>query len=347
MGKWIEREKSRIADHEKQAQWLAQTREDIIDPDYEIIDPHHHVWDHRSRYLLEELLDDLDSGHNITASVFIECNAMHRADGPEEWRPLGETEFINGVAAASAHGIYGPIRACAGIVGHVDLRIGARAQDILEAHIRAAGQRFKGVRNITAFSTDDTIRQHLRRKVGEHGLLDPKFREGFARLAPLGLTFDSWQYFYQIGDVADLARAFPGTTIVLDHVGGILGIGPYAGKRDEVFAQWKASIAEIGRCDNVMIKLGGLAMTSVGFDYHERHAPPGSSELAEAWRPYIETCIEAAGVSRCMFESNFPVDKASCSYPVLWNAFKRLAAGFSATEKAALFRETAARVYRL
>jgi predicted TIM-barrel fold metal-dependent hydrolase len=271
---------------------------------------------------------------------------MYRAGGDPALRPVGETEFVNGTAAMSASGVYGPARACAGIVGHADLRLGGGVRPVLEAHIAASGGRFRGVRHIAAFHTDEAVRSTTL-KYPPGLLADAGFREGFAVLGAMGLTYDTWLYHTQLPELIDLARASSGTTIVLDHVGGMIGVGPYAERRDEAFAEWRASICELARSEQVVVKLGGLGMRLFGFGFHERERPPGSHELADAWRPYVETCIEAFGPRRCMFESNFPVDKGACSYGVLWNAFKRLAAGSSPEEKAALFHDTASRVYRL
>jgi predicted TIM-barrel fold metal-dependent hydrolase len=258
-------------------------------------------------------------------------------------RPVGETEFVNGVAAMSASGGYGPTRICAGIVGRADLRLGARVQEVLEAHLRAGGDRFRGIRQSTP--QDGSVQDFSDRPVGT--LADPDFRAGFARLAPLGLSFDAWLFHPQIPELIALARAFPETAIVLDHVGTPLAVGAYAGHQDAVFAAWSASIRELATCPNVCVKVGGLGMTLTGFGFHDEAEPPSSERLAARWRPYVETCIEAFGAERCMFESNFPVDKAAFSYAVYWNACKRLTQGASATEKAALFSGSAARFYRL
>jgi L-fuconolactonase len=328
--------------------WLARREEEILDAELPIVDPHHHLVDRENtgRYLLYDLLADTRSGHNITATVYLEWLSMYRADGPAELRSVGEVEFANGVGAMAASGTYGKTRVCAGIVGYADLMLGARVEPVLEAMVRAGGSRFRGIRFISASHPDDAARgSSVNRPAGL--LLEPKLREGFARLAPLGLSFDAWMYHTQLGELADLARAFPETPIVLDHVGGPIGLGPYAGKRDEVFAEWRARIAELAACPNVHIKLGGLGMRLFGFDVHERESPPSSQELAALWRPYIETCIAAFGPERAMFESNFPVDKGSGSYQVFWNAFKRIAADCSTTEKAALFSGTASKFYRL
>lgn len=326
--------------------WLALHREEVLEPGLPIIDPHHHLWDHAGDpYLFPDLLRDLDCGHNIVATVFVECRAMYRAAGPVELKSLGETEFVNGIAAMSASGAYGKARVCTAIVGNVDLRHGARAGALLEAHMAVAGERFRGIRNGSAWHAAGIKATSANPPPGL--LLDASFREGFASLARLGLSFDAWLVHTQIGDVLDLAHAFPETVIVLDHVGGPLGIGPYVSRREEVFTQWSAAIGELSRCPNVHVKLGGLGMHTIGFDFHARERPPTSQDLAQAWKPYIETCIAAFGVQRAMFESNFPVDKGSCSYEVLWNAFKRLTAGCSDDEKAALYSGTARKVYRL
>src|SRR5712671_1076391 len=327
--------------------WLDRRREEIIEPDLPIVDPHHHLVDRpeTGRYLLPELLADLGSGHNITATVYLEWLSMYRATGVPELRPVGEIEFANGVAAMAASGTYGKRRVCAGIVGYADLTLGAAVEKVLEAMIAAGGGRFRGIRFITASHPDQAAwGSAIIRPAGQ---MDQRVRAGFARLGRLGLSFDAWIYHTQLSELVDLARAFPATPIVLDHVGGAIGLGPYAGKRDEVFAEWSGRIRELAQCPNVHIKLGGLGMRMFGFNMHNGELPPSSEELAAAWRPYIETCIAAFGSERAMFESNFPVDKGSCSYAALWNAFKRIAAGYSAAEKAALFAGTAGNFYKL
>jgi predicted TIM-barrel fold metal-dependent hydrolase len=327
--------------------WLDRRHEPILEPDLPIIDPHHHLWDRPDwRYVFEDLLADVTSGHNVRATVFVQARAMHRADGPEEMKPLGETEFVNGAAAASASGIYGPSRLCHGIVGHANLRLGAAVTKVLEAHIRAAGDRFRGIRHIVAWDGDAEL-LNPGNPAPPHLLADAKFREGFFQLAPLGLTFEAWLYHPQIPELTALARAFPGTDIVLNHVGGPLGIGAYAGRHAEIFPKWAADIKALATCPNVSVKLGGLGMRINGFGFEKQPDPPSSETLAAAWKPYIDTCISAFGADRCMFESNFPVDKGSYSYPIFWNACKILARGASATEKADLFFNTAQRFYRL
>jgi predicted TIM-barrel fold metal-dependent hydrolase len=330
--------------------WLAKRpREAALEPDLPIVDPHHHFWEaqRRGRYFLPELLEDIGGGHNIVATVFLECQAMYRKDGPREMAPVGEVEFVNGIAAMSASGNYGKCRVAEAIIGHADLMLGARVREVLEAELAVGGGRFRGIRYGVSSDDDPAISKFVSRVVLPHLVRDPTFREGFSQLAKLGLSFESWQYYPQLPDAIDLARAFPDTTMILNHVGGVLGVGRYSGRRAEILAGWRKDIAELATCPNVNVKLGGIGMTSFGFDFHERDMPPSSEDLAAAWRQYVEPCIEAFGVNRCMFESNFPPDKQSGGYTELWNAFKRITAGASATEKAALYSGTAARVYRL
>ena len=328
--------------------WLAkQPREAILDPALPIIDTHHHFWDRPDhRYLLDELRAVLATGHNIVATIFLECRSMYRAAGPREMRPVGETEFVSGIAAMSESGGYGPVQVAAGIVGYADLTLGDRVEPVLKAHIRAGGGRFRGVRHSAGWDASDVI-GNSRADMRPHLYRQPEFRAGLARLAALGLSFDAWLYHPQLADVAELARAVPAAKIIMGHAGGVLGYGPYAGKRDEVFAAWKSAMTELAACPNVVVKLGGMMRRLAAFDYGTSPVPPSSEELAGYWRPYMGTCIELFGAERCMFESNFPVEKVGTGYAVLWNAFKRIAAGASAEEKLALFSGTARRVYRL
>jgi L-fuconolactonase len=332
--------------------WLALRHEEPIDPAMPIIDAHHHLWDRGgARYLLDEIKRDIDAGgHNIRATVYLQCDSMYRADGEAKFAPIGETEFVNGVAAMAASGSYGPARICAGIVGFADLLLGAEVDAVLEGHVRAGGGpggRFKGIRYCSVWDADPSIKS-TPMDFPQGLLLDAKFRSGFARLSRYGLSFDSLIYHTQIPELTDIARAFPDTTIVLNHVGMPLGIGAaYAGRRDEVFADWQRNIREFGKCPNARVKLGGMGMHMFGFDFEKRPVPPSSEDLAETWRPFVETCLEAFGPKRLMFESNFPVDKRYYSYGVMWNAFKRLAAPLSAGEKADLFFNTARDTYRL
>jgi predicted TIM-barrel fold metal-dependent hydrolase len=327
--------------------WLAKHTEDILEPGLPIIDPHHHLYDRpRYTYLFPDLLADVGSGHNIRATLYEQAGSMYRGDGPEELKSLGETQFVCGVAAMSASGNYGPTRCIAGVVGYVDLRLGSRAKGVLERHIAISDGRIRGIRNGATWS-DDPVLKGFGGAAGPGLYLDKHFREGFAALVALDLTFDAWVFQTQLVDVVDLAHAFPEARIVLNHVGGPIAIGPYAGKRDEAFAAWHAKIQEVASFPNTYVKLGGLGMKMIGFDFFEKPEPPSSQDLEKAWRPYIETCIAAFGPQRSMFESNFPVDKGTCSYQVLWNAFKRIAALHSADEKTALFSGAAKTAYRL
>jgi L-fuconolactonase len=325
-------------------EWLSRWNEPILEPGLPIVDPHHHLWMRdNDPYLMPELLADLYSGHRITSTVFAECHSMYRAHGPAELRPVGETEFVAGVAAMSESGSFGPSRACAAMFGGADMMLGDAVEPVLEAHIAAAGGRFRGVRYSTGWDASEKIRSIVPEP---NRLAHPKVRAAIGVLNRLGLSFDAWLYHPQLSDVSDLAAAFPGLTIILNHVGSPILGGPYAGKRDEVFADWKAAIGQVARHQNVVVKLGALPIRLPG-GTHDREMPPSSEEVAAAWRPYLETCIEAFGPKRSMFESNFPVQRRWCSYPVVWNAFKRIAAGASADEKADLFSNTATRAYRI
>ena len=325
--------------------WLAQHREDALEPALPIIDPHHHLWvTDNSRYLFQDLLADLDCGHDLRATVYAECGSMYRADGPDEWRSLGETEFVTGVAAMSASGRFGPTRVCAAMFGNVDLRLGDRVRPILESHLVASGHRFRGIRFSTAWDADERVH----RVVPEPGLLaDPRVRQGLSGLASLGLSLDAWVYHPQLDEVAAVADAFPGLTIILNHIGvPILG-GPYAGRLDEALAAWRTGLARVAMRPNVFLKVGAIPIRLPGTPRPADAGPPSSETVAAAWKPFVETCVELFGAQRCMFESNFPVQKRWCSYAVVWNAFKRVAAGASADDKRALFAGTAQRAYRL
>ena len=331
--------------------WLAQLDEEVVEPDLKICDPHHHLWGERKdaimpRYLLEDLVADTGSGHNIVSTVFVEAKAMYRADGPEAMKCVGEVEFVNGVAAMSASGLYGPTRACLGIIGATDLDVGGAAGEVLDAMIAAAPNRFRGIRHSATWDPDPLVRGH--RKSPPHRMLNPSHRDGAGELAKRGLVYEAWCFHPQIPELVDMARALPDLDIVLDHVGGPAGIGAaYEGRREEVREVWERNIGELANCPNVSVKLGGIFMEVNGFAWHKRPAPPSSDELAEAARPYFEFVIEKFGPDRAMFESNFPVEKISTGYKLLWNAFKKVARGYSPSEKARLFHDTAARVYRI
>jgi L-fuconolactonase len=324
--------------------WLAKVTEEIVDPDRRIIDTHHHLWEEPTMwgtYLLDDLWADTGSGHNVEKTVFIDCRASYRKTGPEHLKPIGETEFVARIAAASRTD---PTRATiAAIVGHADMTLGSNVAEVLEAHA-AASDLFRGIRHAGPFEDTGTL-LFSGFQPCPYGRDD--FREGVRTLGRMGFTYDGWHLHLQNREFLELARAVPDTTMILDHFGTPLGAGAYADKRDEIFTAWKSDIAEIARCPNVIAKLGGLAMPDNGFGWHERDMPPTSDEFAEAQRPYYLHAIECFGPDRCMFESNFPVDAASCSYTVLWNAFKRLARDYAEDERAALLHDTAVRAYRL
>ena len=292
---------------------------------------------------MPELAADLASGHNIIATVYAECHSMYRKDGADGQRSLGETEFVRGQAAMSNSGEFGNARACDVMFGNVDLTLGGAVEPILEQHIEASGGRFRGVRLSSGWHADDKIGNVAAQP---QLLLDPRVNEAVAVVKRLGLSLDCWLYHPQIDEVAQLADAHPDLTIILNHVGSPILGGPYRGKTDDVFKQWKAAIIRLGKRDNVFVKLGALPIRMPSYE-GDRSLPPSSQEVAAAWQPWMETCIEAFGPSRSMYESNFPVQKRWCSYQVCWNAFKRISAGASAAEKTDLFAGAAARAYRM
>ena len=338
--------------------------EAIIEPDLPIIDPHHHLWDLRAllgsfpeplhpfletvglsaHYTFDQFLADTSSGHRIIGTVFMECGAFYDTSRSEAMKVVGEVEFVRGVAAQGASGLYGPYRPCAGIVGHADLRLGSKAGAVLDALAETGGARFKGIRHAGAWDADpEVLGPPFHAPEGLYR--SDAFRAGFAAYSRFGLSFDAWVLEPQLGDVLDLARAFPAQAIVLDHCGTPLGMGSYAGTLPENFDRWRSGIRAIAECPNVSVKLGGLAMSFCGMPDEGPAKGCGSEELATMWRPYIETCIEAFGTGRAMFESNYPVDRWGATYPVLWNAFKRLAAALAPDERDAVFWRSAASTY--
>jgi L-fuconolactonase len=325
-------------------EWLNLTKEEIIDPKLPICDSHHHLWEHPgNRYLLEEVMRDTTSGHNIVSTVFLDCQSGYRQSGPAELRPVGETEYVIKLITDKKPGTP---EIAAGIVGNANLMLGSGVAPVLEAHIAAGKGRFKGIRNMGAWEDDPAFAQGY--NAPKKGfLLDTKLREGFSYLKRYGLTFETMVFHTQLLDVLDLARAFADTTIILNHIGVPLGIGSYAKKRQEVFKDWQRSMAELSTCQNVFVKLGGIGMGVLGFDWNKRTNPASSAEVSELTKPYILWCIEKFGSKRCMFESNFPVDKESFSYNTVWNTFKRITRDFSQDEKSALFYDTAVRAYNI
>ena len=329
------------------SEWLDQVTEQIIEPDLPIVDPHHHLWPPGGAlpYDIDTLAADTGSGHNVVATVFIECRASYRRDGPSHMRPIGETEFVTAQAAelTRRHPGAAPI---AGIVAHADLAIGNRLGEVLDAHQAAGGTMFKGIRDALSSPLEPEVLA-IPGRAAPRRFADEAFREGVRELGRRGLTYDTWHYHHQNAEMLELARAAPTTQMVLDHFGTPLGVGMYTGRRDEIFDEWADGVAQLATADNIVAKLGGLAMPDNGFGWHENPKPPTSDEFVAAQARYYHHTIQCFGPERCMFESNFPVDRFSLSYPVLWNGFKKIAAEYSAAEKAAMFSETARRVYRL
>ena len=324
--------------------WLSSLQEEVLEPELPIIDPHHHLWVRNGyTYLMPEFAADLASGHNIVATVFAECHSMYRLTGPEQTRSLGETEFVRGQAAMSASGDFGTTRACDVMFGNVDLTLGAAVEPLLEQHLEASGGRFRGVRISSGWHQDERI-NNVAEQAGV--LLDPRVSDAVKVIQRMGLSLDCWLYHTQLDEFAQLADAHPDLTIVLNHVGSPILGGPYRGRTDEVFEHWKVGIVHASERQNVFVKLGAMPIRMPSYA-GDRTLPPGSEEVSAAWRPWMETCIEAFGVERSMYESNFPVQKRWCSYQVCWNAFKRISAGASVAEKAQLFAGAAARAYRM
>ncbi|BEP58818.1 MULTISPECIES: amidohydrolase [unclassified Variovorax] len=324
--------------------WLSLSQEEVLEPELKIVDAHHHFYDRPGwHYLQEQYIADARSGHDVRASVYMQAMTRYRLDGPDVLKPVGETAFVVESTRAMARDVP---QVALGIVGHADLRVGAGVREVLDAHIDAGEGRFRGIRHLATWDADSTLVNPL--SAAPRGLLlDRNYREGFAQLAPLGLSYDAWVFFPQLLELFDLAKAFPDTTIVINHCGGIVRIGSYQERGPEVFRLWAQSMRQLAQLPNVFVKLGGLGMRINGFDFEKGDVPPGSEMLAQAWRPWIELCIEAFGAHRCMFESNFPVDKGSYSYRTLWNAFKRLTKRASNQERQDLFEGTASQVYRL
>jgi len=325
--------------------WLDQHKEEIIDAERPIVDPHHHLWHHPDKpYLLDQLWADTQSGHNIQQTVFVECGSEYRTDGPDHLKPVGETEYVAAIARAAANN---PAKAqIAGIVAHADLTLDDKLDEVLDAHVAAANGLFRGIRDRAPF--DPALEERVSSSRADPDLFDkPAFREGLKRLGARGFTFDAWNYHVQIPTLTRAAQAASSTQIIFDHFGGPLGIGPYEGRQANYFNQWKADVTALAACENVVAKLGGMAMPVNGWDWHKRSTPATSDELVAAHRDYYLHAIDCFGPSRCMLESNFPVDRQSISYPVLWNALKKIVSEFSEDEKDAMFRSTATQVYGL
>jgi len=339
----VSRDASRAARIQQWEQWLGLYQEEALMPDLPLVDAHHHLWDRGGHTYLPPQFRQDAQGHKVEASVYVECLSGYRDSGPEHLRCVGETETLMRVLSAPEPGA--ALQVCAGIIGRADLAQGDALDEVLDAHEHSAGARFKGIRYVSAWDADPAV--HGAYSTHASMLTEPAVHAGARQLGARGLTLDLWCYFHQLDDVAALARACPDASLVLDHCGGPIGSGPYAGRRAEVFQRWQQGMQALGVYPNVHVKLGGMAMAVAGFGWRERAVPPSSIDLAQAWQPYVDACLESFGAGRCMFESNFPVDRTGCSYGVLWNAFKRIAQGLSQTERHALCAGTARRVYRL
>jgi predicted TIM-barrel fold metal-dependent hydrolase len=315
------------------------SRPDIVEPELPIIDAHHHLWPDGvgGRFMVDDLVSDLASGHNVKATVYVECGSFYRADGPAELRPVGEVEFANGVAAMGASGQFGSARICASIVGHVNL-LGPGVASTLECMVRAGNGRLKGIRHMAANHPE------VKQEAPAGMLLEERFRQGYARLGEYGLSFDAWLYHPQLGELLPLAEAYPEIPVVINHAGGLVGMGSYADSREESFAEWRSALRALAALPHVHVKLGGFFMPAFGLGF-ERAEEIDYIELAVAAKPIIDTCIELFGPRRCMFESNFPVTRNFISYRDIWNAYKVALRGYSAYEKAYLLHDTAKNFY--
>jgi predicted TIM-barrel fold metal-dependent hydrolase len=323
---------------------LPEENEPLLEPELAICDAHHHLWKRPpNTYLLNDLRADLATGHNIVATIAIECGYAYRNSGADELKPLGETEFLEEIALQARSDSGMTTRVVAAIVGFADLSLGDAVAPVLEGHLALSSSRFRGIRYSTTWDNSGAFRNEAPSEM----LLDRRFRQGFGWLEKFNLSFDAWLYHPQLPELAHLAREFPEITIILNHLGAPLGAGPYAGKRADVYRVWRRDMASLAQFPNIFIKLGGMGSVRSGYDWHQRQIKPSSQELAQILKPYFETCIEQFGAARCLFESNFPVEKAANSYRALWNAYKRITSDYSAAERAALFYETGARVYRI
>lgn len=328
--------------------WQGPFTEEVIEPELAIIDAHHHLQeDSKGRYLFEESVADMATGHNFIATVHVQARSMRRSTGPEHLKDIGEIEFARGIAAMAATGLYGGVRMCDGIVGWADFRLDpGLVAEILDASEEAAGGRFRGIRQIAPW-VDGELAKSMPLNAPEGLLRDPKFRRGFAELSRRGHSFDAWLFHPQLADVASLADEFADTPIILNHLGGRLGIGQYTSRFDEEYPKWRAAIRDLAKRRNIYVKVGGLGMLYGGYDFHTRPKAPNSEELAKAWGPFIREAVDAFGPDRAMMESNFPVDNQTAAFPVIWNALKRAVQNYTLAERKMMFHGTAQRVYRL
>ena len=322
-------------------EWLDLVREDVVDPARPIVDPHHHLWRHGEglNYDLPDLLADTGDGHNITCTVFMECGSAYDTTAPAHLAPVGETRFI--VSRSQQD----PARTIRALVAKADLAH-PELDAILDAHVEAGQGMFRGIRDALS-RADEPTALTIPGRGADGKFADPAFVRGVQRLGERGLTYDSWQYHHQAREFLALARSAPGTTMVLDHLSTPVGVGRWAGRHDEIFAVWRTDMEEIAACPNVVAKIGGLAMPDNGFGWHSAERPPTSDEFVTAQERWYLHMIDTFGPERCMFESNFPVDRLSLSYRTFWNGAKKIAARYSDAEQDAMFSGTATRVYSL
>ena len=334
--------------HKRYYNWLNQVKEDIIDPDLPIIDPHHHLWHGDNQlagsfpYLMEQLSEDTNSGHNIIGTIFMECAQGYYLNGDEKYKSVGETEFVINIIEESKN-ISGPTNIL-GIISFADLMLGSEVKDVLDKHIITGKGLFKGIRHAAGWDHNNEIQNSHSNPV-KNIYYETSFRKGAEELIKLNLTFDAWHYHHQINDLSIFSKNYPELTIIHDHFGGPLGVGPYQGKRDEIFKKWKDDISLLAESKNVYAKLGGLAMPVNGWNFHKNDKPATSNQIVEMHNDYYSHTLECFGVERCMFESNFPVDRRSVSYHVIWNAFKKMVTDYSDKDKNKLFFQNAKDVY--
>tara|TARA_B100001142_G_scaffold213228_1_gene211339 strand:+ start:1885 stop:2913 length:1029 start_codon:yes stop_codon:yes gene_type:complete len=334
--------------HKRYYDWLAQVKEEIINPELPIIDPHHHLWNGDNQlassfpYLIDNLSEDTNSGHNIVGTIFMECAQGYYHEGEDKYKPIGETEYVMKVikdskkTSNSANII--------GIISFADLMLGSEVKDVLNQHILIGEGLFKGIRHAAGWDQSNEIHNSHSNPI-KNIYYDPSFRKGAEELIKLNLTFDAWHYHNQISDLSIFAKDYPELTIIHDHFGGPLGVGPYQGKKQEIFKKWKDDISQLSENKNVHSKLGGLAMPVNGWNFHKQDKPATSDQIIEMHYDYYLHAIECFGVDRCMFESNFPVDRRSISYHVLWNAFKKMVSNYSNEDKNKLFFQNAKDIY--
>ncbi|PRD42462.1 amidohydrolase [Phyllobacterium phragmitis] len=320
--------------------WLAKAREEIIAPEQPILDAHHHLWVRpQGRYAAAELQKDVSCGHDVRASIYVQCRTGYKTDVEPALQPVGEVETI--LAWCRNQPNYP-----AAIIAFADLQLGSGVRRVLDPLIQTGDGKVRGIRNTTAYHAHPAVRSNP--NPPPDGLLRSEtFLAGAKALAAYGLNLDVWAYHTQLGEVLALAAAVPDLTVVIDHCGGPLGVGPYRPADPEVFGEWCKSIVQLAELSNTRIKIGGFGLTVLGYRYADAPIPPQSEQLAFDWSPYFAHCLESFGPQRTMFESNFPVDKGQFSYGTLWNAFKRLASDLSPEERDDLFWRTAARSYGL